>query len=153
MSRLTGTWLGGDPQARRDDEWPGRRLGRPETGRGSVAGYAVRIGAFALDSIAANLVVGVVTVGGWRPGHTARTLLVTAAFLLIELLGIAAAGQTVGMRLLGLRVERVDGGRPRFGWVLVRTALLALVIPPVVVDRDVRGLHDRASGTLVARIR
>ncbi len=32
---------------------------------------------------------------------------------------------------------------------LVRTALIALVVPPLVFDRDGRGLHDMAAGTVV----
>jgi hypothetical protein len=37
--------------------------------------------------------------------------------------------------------------------VLVRTALLCLVIPAIVVDRDGRGLHDRAAASVVVRTR
>jgi hypothetical protein len=34
----------------------------------------------------------------------------------------------------------------------VRTALLLTVVPPLLTDRDLRGLHDRASDTIVVRI-
>ena len=42
------------------------------------------------------------------------------------------------------------------GWAgplpaLVRTALLCLVLPAVVYDRDQRGLHDRAAATVLVR--
>ena len=37
-------------------------------------------------------------------------------------------------------------------WGLVRTVLLLTVIPPLVTDRDLRGLHDRAANTIVIRL-
>jgi len=45
-----------------------------------------------------------------------------------------------------------DGGRPGFVWALLRTVLLLFVIPPLLTDRDLRGLHDRASDTIVVRM-
>jgi uncharacterized RDD family membrane protein YckC len=149
---MTGAWLAGTEPAAEGD-WPGRRLGRPTSGPGSVAGLGVRVGAFLLDSLAANLLAGLAYVGGWHPPQGTRGWLVYAAFLLIELVGVSVAGQTVGMRMLGLRVERLDGGRQGVGWIAVRTGLLALAVPPVVVDRDGRGLHDRAAGVVLARLR
>jgi uncharacterized RDD family membrane protein YckC len=35
--------------------------------------------------------------------------------------------------------------------IVVRTVLLFLLIPAVVVDKDGRGLHDRFTGTAVVR--
>ncbi len=64
----------------------------------------------------------------------------------------AVSGLTVGKRLLGLRVIRTNGGRPGFKWAAVRTLLLLFVIPACLTDRDMRGLHDRASDTIVVRI-
>jgi len=34
----------------------------------------------------------------------------------------------------------------------VRTILLLAVVPPLVNDSDLRGLHDRAANTVVIRI-
>jgi len=72
-------------------------------------------------------------------------------FLEIYLL-TAVSGLTVGKRLLGLRVIRTDGSRPGFAWAAVRTILLFLVVPPLLSDRDQRGLHDRAADTVVVRM-
>ena len=45
---------------------------------------------------------------------------------------------------------RADGdGLASPGWLLLRTALLGFLIPAVVWDRDRRGLHDKAAGTVV----
>ncbi len=64
----------------------------------------------------------------------------------------ALTGFTVGKRLLGLRVIRLDGKPVGLWWALVRTVLLLAVVPPLVFDSDLRGLHDRAANTLVIRI-
>ena len=51
------------------------------------------------------------------------------------------------------RSETIDGGRPNPLAVVVRTLLLVLVIPAVLVGADGRGLHDRTAGTQVCRFR
>ena len=58
----------------------------------------------------------------------------------------------MGKRLVGIRVVRPGGGMVGFRWALVRTAILLTVIPPLLTDRDLRGLHDRASDTIVIRL-
>lgn len=62
-------------------------------------------------------------------------------------------GGSFGQLLLGMRIEHITGGRPRPLQVLIRTLLLALVIPAVVTGSDGRGLHDKAAGTQVTRFR
>jgi len=47
---------------------------------------------------------------------------------------------------------RTGGGPVGFGWSLVRTAILLTAVPPLLTDRDLRGLHDRASDTIVVRL-
>ncbi|MBO0776169.1 MAG: RDD family protein, partial [Actinobacteria bacterium] len=63
----------------------------------------------------------------------------------------ALTGLTVGKRILGMRVVRLDGRPVGLGWSLVRTVLLLAVVPPLFTDRDQRGLHDRAANTVVIR--
>jgi uncharacterized RDD family membrane protein YckC len=48
-------------------------------------------------------------------------------------------------------VIRLDGRPVGLWWSLVRTVLLLAVIPPLVYDRDQRGLHDKAANTAVVR--
>ena len=74
--------------------------------------------------------------------------LLFAAFYILTALG----GITVGKRLVGIRAVRIGGGPIGFGWALVRTAILLTVVPPLLTDRDLRGLHDRASDTIVVRL-
>ena len=74
--------------------------------------------------------------------------------MLIELLFVSFAGQTPGMRFAGAAVTRfADAGRASFTWVLVRTLLLATVLPALVVDASGRAMHDRAAGTIMVRTR
>ncbi|MFY1651289.1 RDD family protein [Solwaraspora sp. WMMB762] len=58
--------------------------------------------------------------------------------------------QTPGMWLARIRcVSDADGGRIGVPRALLRGLLLALVIPPLVMDGRRRGLHDRAAGSVV----
>ena len=49
-----------------------------------------------------------------------------------------------GNTLVGVQILRVNGSRLVFWRVAVRTILLCLVIPAVVMDSSGRGLHDKA---------
>lgn len=128
----------------------GARLGRPATGAGSVASFPRRLLALAVDWLAAALV----TQGTWpglvygSPSSSARVLTVFAVeVVVLTWLVQASFGQVVTR----LRVERVDGGRLGLVAAALRTLLVCLVIPPLVYDRDGRGLHDRAVGSVVVR--
>lgn len=92
------------------------------------------------------------------------SLATLAIFALENVLLVGSIGNTLGHRLLGLRVRRVFLGRPLdeidpvwrtaapgFVAALVRTVLLCLVVPAVVWDADGRGLHDRLAGTAIVR--
>ncbi len=149
MGKAIGSWLSGPPTSPdRVQDWRGQRLGLPEQGAGSVASFGRRLAAFVIDGAAADVLT---LLWGYRPGDRAYGMVVMGAFLAIELVFVAAFGQTPGMRLLRVRVATVSGGKPAARWVAVRTFLLALAIPALVIDRDNRGLHDRASATVVVR--
>lgn len=123
----------------------------PQDGPGSVAGFGVRLLAFAVDSLFA-VGIALLTTGSTR--NSRYSLVVLVAFLGIELVFVSIAGQTPGMRVAGAAVARLpDGGRPRVGWVLVRTLLLAAVVPALIVDASGRAMHDRAAGTVMVRTR
>jgi uncharacterized RDD family membrane protein YckC len=148
MARAGGSWLSGPPLP--SDFEPGVRLGLPADGPGSVASIGARVGAFIIDAIIANLVAYFPYVFGARYSQNERGFVILGAFLLVELVFDAAYGQTVGKKLLGIRIIRVDGdGLAGVPWLLLRTVLLGVLVPAVVWDRDRRGLHDKASGTVV----
>ena len=145
--RAIASWLTGS-QARKDTpaeaSYRARRLGLPEAGPGSVAGFGRRIVALTLDWWLSVLIARGLL--GLSPGWVVAVVAVEYIVLLPTL------GLTVGMRITGIRVANIFGGLPRWPAVVVRTVLLLLVIPAVVYDRDGRGLHDRAAGTVVVRI-
>lgn len=107
-----------------------------------------RIAAIFIDWLLCTLIV-VALIRPARADVGAWTLLVFAAedFLLTALTGL-----TIGKRLLGIRVVRLDGKMIGPLWGLLRTVLLLTVIPALLLNRDLRGLHDRASNTAVVRI-
>jgi uncharacterized RDD family membrane protein YckC len=126
----------------------GASLGLPADGPGSLAAFSTRAGAFLIDSIAAALVAGLFTAPG-LPGNWSL-----ASFAVLTVVSLVAAGQTPGMRLLGLRLAHPRPGARLAPWrAVVRTGLLVLLVPALLVDADGRGLHDRLTGTAVVRDR
>jgi uncharacterized RDD family membrane protein YckC len=69
----------------------------------------------------------------------------------MNLLLVGTLGCTIGHRLLGIRVVRLGGAAAGPLHALIRTILLAVVIPAVIWDRDTRGLHDKIAGTVTVR--
>lgn len=140
-----GGWLSGPGGPRVPEQaHAGQRLGRPREGSGSVAPLTRRALALLLDWLLA-LLVGETLL----PGLSSFAPLLVFAVVQVVLVGTLGYG--VGHRLLGMRVERPLGGPAGPLAALVRTLLLVLVVPAVVVDDDGRGLHDRAAGTVVVR--
>ena len=134
--------------------WPGSRLGLPKKGSGSVAPFSARAIAFAVDIVASALVAGLVVAGVHHPTPTDRQLAAYGVLLAEQVLLVALTGQTVGMRLLGLKVLRVaDPSRPPgFLTAMVRAVpLLVTVGLAGLFTRDGRGLHDLAAGSAVIR--
>jgi uncharacterized RDD family membrane protein YckC len=123
--------------------YPGQRLGLPERGPGSVASMPRRVLALLIDWLLSMVIAY------WLTHSQFWTI---AVFAIEVYLLTALTGTTVGKRLVGIRVIRISGGPVGFGWALVRTAILLTVVPPLLTDRDLRGLHDRASDTVVVRI-
>jgi uncharacterized RDD family membrane protein YckC len=124
----------------------------PEAGPGSVATFGARLLAFFIDGALVNVLAVIVNGGHDRSSYYTTSVLV--GFLLVEIVFVTLAGQTPGMRVAGIAVVReADRGRPFIGWVLLRTFLLALVAPALVIDTSGRAMHDRASGTVMLRTR
>ncbi|GGZ67075.1 RDD family protein [Streptomyces subrutilus] len=148
-----GSWLSG-PRATAEDMgvdfgYPGQRLGLPREGPGSVARFGRRMGAVALDWIGCQLIAYGLITGGELAGTGNWTL---GIFVVLTVLTVGTVGFTPGKRIVGLRVIAEDGGRLGLGRVVLRTLLLALVVPAVIWDRDGRGLHDRLARAVQVRI-
>jgi uncharacterized RDD family membrane protein YckC len=126
----------------------GASLGLPVTGRGSLATFGSRVGAFLIDALASSLIAGIFTAPHLPESWSVLALAVIYVFSLVIF------GQTPGMRLLGLRLAHPRQGQRLAIWrAVVRTALLFLLVPALVVDADGRGLHDRLTATAVVRDR
>ena len=149
MRESAGSWLEGPTFQRGSAR--GGSLGLPADGPGSLASPGVRVGAFVIDAIVANLLAGLPYLFGVRYGPGERGYAVYAAFLIMEFVLVSTAGATIGKQLCRIRVVRVDGARLTWPWVLARTLLLGILIPAVIWDRDGRGLHDRAAGAITIR--
>jgi uncharacterized RDD family membrane protein YckC len=102
-----------------------------------------RVGALLIDWVVSTLVAVALF-------HDQYWTLVV--FAVQDYLLTALAGMTIGKRLTGIRVARLDGRPVGLLWGLVRTLLLLTVVPPLITDRDLRGLHDRAANTIVIRL-
>ena len=121
-------------------------------GVGEPASAGRRILAFAVDALGSGLVARFVDpIDATGRVDATAGLLPVLVFSVVTIVGLALGGQTPGMRLLGLRVVQVDGGRPGLVPAALRTALLILLVPALISDGDGRGLHDKAARTIVVR--
>lgn len=151
-----GSWLSG-PKAALEDQgidfgYPGQRYELPKQGMGSVARMGRRIIALTLDWTAAILVTHLAfpdLVYG-SEGFAAATL---GVFAIEVTLLTSATGSSFGYKIAGIRLISISPARISFIKVLIRTALLCLVVPALIWDRDGRGLHDKAVGTITMRAR
>ena len=135
----------------------------------AYAGIATRAIALAIDTVIAQVIVlfggAVLTlvaslVSDAKLDTTVGKVLAGAAWAIVVasyfVLFWTTAGQTPGMRLLGLRVLGHDGGHPTFWRSVVRLIGLGLaIIPlfagflPVLVDDRRRALQDFMARTTV----
>jgi uncharacterized RDD family membrane protein YckC len=123
--------------------YPGERLGLPESGSGSMAELGRRVWAIVIDWACAVIIS--ISFFDYAP------LATTLVFVVVQCIFIPTIGGSPGHRLLGMRVQRMPIGWPGLWRPIVRSVLLALVIPAVIWDADNRGLHDKAAGTVLVR--
>jgi uncharacterized RDD family membrane protein YckC len=134
-----------------EEPYPGRRLGLPAAGRGSLASWTSRILALAIDwAVCMAIAVAVfgtevMTGNGWR------SWMILATFFTESTLVSWFSGSSIGQLICRIGIVRLDRqplGLPR---AILRAALICLVLPALVVGADRRGLHDLAAGTVVVR--
>jgi len=151
--RDVASWLGG-PGAQRPEtagDHPGKRLGMPGSGPGSIARFGRRLVAVFIDwTMCQILAFGLFHVpfgqggpGSWVP---------LGLFALENVLLVGTIGSTFGQRVLGMGLISMNGGRATVVQVLLRTFLLCLAVPALIWDRDGRGLHDKSAGTVLVRL-
>lgn len=150
LRELTGGWLPGSGSRARAG-YPGERLGLPRSGRGSLAPPGARLGALLADLVLSSLVGALLVRPASLAAEQTWNLVSVGVFVLGTGVQALASGRTAGMRLAGLQIVRLDGGRvgPR---IFFRQLLVALLIPALIWNRDQRGLHDQACNTAVVRV-
>jgi hypothetical protein len=124
-------------------DWPGQRLGLPETGPRSVARLGRRFGALAID-----WGIAVALSAAFFAYDSLVTLLL---FVGLQVLFTVVINASIGHAVLGMRVVPMVGGLLGVWRPIVRALLIALVIPALLFDENQRGLHDRAAGTVLLR--
>lgn len=153
MAGEIGSWLSGPESAGAPGEYPGQRLGLPESGPGSVARLGRRVAAVAVDWLIAY---GIAALGLTAGLLTMRFLSMTVLVVWF-VLGVAAVrlyGFTPGQYLMGLRVASIDYRQHvGTGRAAARGLLISLVIPALFTDSDGRGIQDRLTATAVVRSR
>ena len=132
---------------------PGARYGLPAAGPGRLASWGARVVALVTDWVLCLLVSGAFASRDAVLAGEARLLPVLVLVVESAVL-VATLGGSAGQLVLGVRVRRVDGTRSvGLGRSVLRAVLVGLVVPALIADRDRRGLHDRAAGTVVVRVR
>jgi uncharacterized RDD family membrane protein YckC len=159
MARSIGSWMSG-PEPGGDvgsHDYPGRRLGLPETGPGSIARLGRRIAALLIDWFIAYGLVGLAVAVGLisqqdflytRVGSTA----IAVVWLVLGIISVRLFGFTPGQLVLGLRVASIDNRmHVGVGRATVRGLLVFFVVPALFTDSDLRGYQDRFTNTAVVR--
>ena len=134
-----------DPASSR---WPGERLGLPEAGPRSIGRLGRRIVAILIDW-------GVAYLLSWAffPTPLGTDPFITLGlFAALQYLFLVIVSGSVGHLVVRLRVVPLAGGYIGLWRPAVRTVLLSLAIPALIWDRDQRGLHDKAAGTVLVRV-
>ena len=158
------------------------QLQQAPTMKGEYAGFASRFAAFAIDLgvlvaasglfnwviIAAIGLMGIDLVGpiDEASNNIIRTFIIIGKVALIVLPFFLQAaywfvfwlvtGQTVGKRIMGLRVVRIDGERMRISHTIRRIVVYYLGMLPfflgfawILIDDERRAWHDKSAGTCV----
>jgi uncharacterized RDD family membrane protein YckC len=158
MARTMGSWLSGsDPGSETGpNDYPGQRLGLPETGPGSIARFGRRIGAVCIDYFIAfglaRLIVGFGVGADAFMYSWIGSASVSMTFVLLGTAAVRLYQFTPGQLVFGLRVTSVDQRQyVGIGRAFVRAFLVLLVLPALFTDKDLRGLQDLSTKTAVVR--
>lgn len=116
------------------------------------ASLSRRLGALAIDWFIAMVSATVIFGAEFPPDGIVQGLIVTGFFIVEVSVLTGLIGVSIGKRVLRLGVEAPDGrpiGVPR---AVLRTLLLALVLPAIIMTDEKRGLHDLVAGSRVIYI-
>lgn len=150
MSRWIDSWLPGSGPAVTPTTHPGGKFGLPADGISAVAGFGRRLAALTVDWLLGYAVTALFL----GSAVSSAPFTVLGIWFLLTVVPVAVFGASAGMTAVGIRVASI-GAEPVVGVprAVLRTALIALVLPPLIRDADGRGWHDRAARTIVVRQR
>ena len=128
---------------------------------GNKAGFWIRTFAYIIDAIGISIVSGIIAslIGGGPTSATSNGLnfLFGLAYF-VYFWSAQGGGQTLGMRVLNLKVVRTDGsamtitqGLIRYLGLLVSFICIFIGVIWVAFDADKQGWHDKIAGTYVIR--
>lgn len=137
-----GSWMDGAPGE--EGYVKGSALGLPATGSGSVAPFWRRPLALVLDWALCLGISALVFDGA--------ALADLVLFAVINVLFLTLFGATPGQFITRVKVVPVRGRSPMLLRAAVRTALMLLLLPAVVYNRDAQPLQDVVAGTAAVRI-
>ena len=151
-----GSWLLGPRSAMEAHGasfgYRGQRLGLPEAGPGSIAGFGRRLVALSVDWFSSILVVHLI-----RPeliyGSPDFATVTMGIFAIQVGVLTCLSGASFGQKLLSISIVTITGGRLPVIKTLFRTLLVCLVVPALIWDRDARGFHDILCSSMVVRAR
>ena len=158
---------------------PQSNLADAPSGEATLAGRGNRLGAVILDGLITGIPAFLALLailhlmgqtffspvrGAERFGRTVLQTALTLAFYIgINIFTLKRDGQTLGKRLCGIRIARLDGSVPSLGaslgmrYVLMMALalvpigglILALVDPLLIFRQSRKCLHDELAGTVV----
>jgi uncharacterized RDD family membrane protein YckC len=121
------------------------------------AGFWIRLLASILDSVIITLPLSYLIAGTWEGNILSNTL----SILYFLILPIVWFGYTIGKRIVGIRIVKVNGEKLGFGTMLMRVIVAGLIygitlgIAAIVsafmvgLRNDKRSIHDLIAGTYV----
>ena len=99
------------------------------------------------------MLVASVVFPGLRPWSSNASLPILLVFYVEVCLFTWFFASSFGQRLLRVEVVDMSGARLSLWRIALRTLLICLVIPAVILDSQGRGLHDRAVNSVALRLR
>jgi uncharacterized RDD family membrane protein YckC len=116
-----------------------------------VASWGRRILALCVDWVASLLVASGATGGAAMGSHGWEAWLPMLVFVVEATLLTPLVGGSFGQVLTRLAVVHLNGRPVSLLSTLLRTVLICLVVPPLIYNKDRRGLHDLLLGTVTVR--
>jgi uncharacterized RDD family membrane protein YckC len=114
-----------------------------------TASWGRRLLALVIDWMACTAITVLVLGADRWSGSNVSGFYTLGIFVLEATAFTTLLGGSFGQLMTRLRVVRLDGARLGLLPALARSAMIALVIPPLVFKPDGRGLHDLVAGSRV----